>query len=335
MPDSKDVGGYYINQTLLFGGVYGLKPQTPIFVVPLNDEDADDDKNYSVRNTSYFGGHRSYPSSGDRMEFYNMTAERKADAVVYYSNVASPGNKIQGATAPMIVTKIADAIDDEQTVTKLINGYVNGAAASVTVSSRYDINKKIIKPDGGVVTSTVNVGDIIRYGTDSDGKLNDYQKLFSLRDEDDPSYMLNDLGYRYMLAYSSGIHSENKYKNALFEHHKTDNEATFNSPNTVYFYGSEFRSAIGFVEEIVGGTLVLAIPTTPSWDDKDWYLYRKEIFDVNAFRYYVLDENSGSVAISDKGELSAARNVGFDAADMVVVIIHSGLPSVCAIVKRK
>ncbi len=155
---------YYINKT--FGGRVMIDESTKVFLIPSDgDEDA-----YGVTDYTYFYG------TDYVFDAYRLQSDKPiADAIVLTANITGTpyNNPFNGITLVKEIWKVVD--DDGNVVQKLVGVDKSGEVTVCTQSED---------------TFDVEPGDIIRFGLNSKGVINDnnYQLLFDASRRDDISY---------------------------------------------------------------------------------------------------------------------------------------------------
>lgn len=321
-------GGSYNTETHVFGGQVRVDAKTKIFCVPLKEEDYKDRTKYILKDFNYLRG-RIYPSSKEKIEFFGMSKDMTAEVIVLHQENIG-GTEIDQNTPITVVSDILQSVNADGEMVSRIEGWEKGAQVSVNASSDFDadLTKVYNGANGVVVKSKVRKGDIIRYRTNARGELEDYDKIFSLRDEDDPKYVLrgNEIGkigvpdtHESLLAVSTGKYSQNGYNcNRIFSHNNENN----------YIFGAQLVGSFGKVKERVDNLLIITgvLPNGKVF---------QEFCDTAKMTILTLDEAKDEVYVSTVDEIKTLEDYDEAEASDVLFFSFSAKSSNLIIVKRE
>lgn len=319
--------GTYNLETHIFGGQVRVDADTKIFCVPLDDADYNRRECYVLNDFNYLRG-RLYPSSDENIEFYGMSKDMTAEVIVLHQRNIG-GTDIGQRTPATVVSAVSKAINKDGDTVCRIKAWENNKEVTVYASADFDANmtKYYNGADGDIVESVVKVGDIIRYSTNSKGEIVDYDKIFSLRDEDNPKYVLrgNETDFvgmpeshESLLAYSTGIHAENGYRvNRVFNHNGENN----------YIFGAQFVAMYGAAERRVDNDLIITGTLS------NGKIFR-EFCDTSKMKILTLDEQRNMVYVSSIDEIKTVDDYGEDEASELIFCSLSAKSSNLIIVKR-
>ena len=322
-----------------------LDNQTIVFVVPQSnvvdsydpeigsnyrDDPApymDEPSNYTVTNLSYFSDWKKYPedvndeSKSKRLEAYDLSTARVARLMVYYVE-AGEGLPIQDDTPLTVIDRITQTIDKDGKVVRKLYGYQQGSTIEVNLAEEFQITKYYNHPEGGEVPSTIRRGDIIRYSVNAKNEAVSYEKVFSLRDEDDPnivrtgnevsSTVENDLPT--LLAVSTDRYIENGHKTAKI-YKGTD---TITAPYRVVFGTLIIKN---------GSNLVIRVE-----DENETFT---QLCEARQFNIVMIDEERDRIYIPNIEELVAEKNASSESASKLIVHTAKGSQKSIIVVTRK
>ena len=331
-------GGMYLRNTLAFNNDnsnnVAINSSTKVFVVPVSNEPSDitDEKQYIKTNLAYFDDWNYYPKTGtqytieNRIEAYNVNEARTAGIIVYYTSDVAP--EIDKKVPLTVVDKVIEAVDDEGDNVKRIIGWQGNAEIQVDLADDVYLTRYYNGPDGSKIASEVKHGDIIRYVTNNSGKLIDYVKVFSLKDEDDPNYVKtgNEFGTsvdpstlnKTLLAVSDGKYASNG--------HNTPH--VYNAIGS-YNYGATYRLVYGTLMYKSGTNLVLKTKV----DTALGQLEKTEIADFSGYNVLYVDERTEKIYVPKEDELLAEQGAG-DAASKIILHTEGGKQRQLIVIKR-
>lgn len=321
-------GGSYNTETHIFGGQVRVDAKTKIFCVPLKEEDYKDRTKYILKDFNYLRG-RIYPSSKEKIEFFGLSKDMTAEVIVLHQENIG-GTVIDKDTPITVVSDILQTINADGEIVTRIKGWEKGTQVSVNASSSFDadLTKVYHGLNGEIVESKVRKGDIIRYSTNARGEVEDYDKIFSLRDEDNPKYVLrgNETEavsvpetHESLLAVSTGKHSQNGYNcNRIFNHNNENN----------YIFGAQFVGSFGKVKERADNLLVITgvLPNGKIF---------QEFCDTSKMTILTLDETRNEVYVSTADEIKTLKDYDEAEASDVLFFSFSAKSSNLIIVKRE
>ena len=321
-------GGSYNTETHVFAGQVRVGANTKIFCVPLNEEDCNDRTKYVLKDYNYLRG-RVYPSATENMEVFGVSKDMTAEVIVLYQENIG-GTEIDQNTPITVVSNIIQAVNKAGEVVSCIEGWEKGVKVTVNASSEFDadLTKYYNGLNGEIIASKVRKGDIIRYRTNAQGEIEDYDKLFSLRDEDNPKYVLkgneaDKVGmpdsHESLLAVSTGKYSANGYNcNRIFSHNNENN----------YIFGAQLVGSFGKVKERVDNNLIV----TGTLNNGKVF---QEFCDTSKMKILTIDEGKNDVYVSTVDEIKTVEDYGEDEASDVLFFSFSAKSSNLIIVRRQ
>lgn len=342
----------YIRNPLIFDGKFKIASSTTIFLVPELDSPStdptvvpsklssavidkyDDIKNFDIGNvdsfTSYGGVDRNKAS------FYNLSAERVADLVVYQKILAE--NKLSKSTGITVVKRIDEVLDDEGHTAYKLYGMKAGADVEVMISQD-ELTYEIKTENGRPVMSrvfietvedasgnktevkhiqTVEPGDMIRYVTNNDDELYDYEKIFDLSDDDDPTIMTR-FSYASAKKGDLSVDAEGDYENtndyedsqmagmpamvSVTDKYLDENGKgcyqIWHGSNKYYFYGVGFKFIYTEALDIIGNTLFYYILPGRSYGSlgAPYSNGAEEIASISGFKITIIDNSESDLRI--------------------------------------
>lgn len=330
------IGGRFIGDPPMFGAEtynsndntqYNVKmtAKTPVFCVPpLNatEEQLSDEKNYCVSNIRIFKNYSTYKenaTTGERVDAYDLNENWTAGLLVYYTRKTT-AEPITDKTPITVVKEIINGLDAEGNPQSYLNGFQAGNYISVPIQEGFeDLTKEYYTADG-TVASTVRFGDVIRFSLDSQGRIDDYEKVFSLTDEDNPEYVkwgneVNSVNTAQnnpsLISWSEG-YTENKYCTPFVYKTKEAFEA-------------EYRVVFGTLKERVGNNIVLSVggerPMTI-------------VGDIQRYNVLVVDEERQEMYMPDLNEFQPESAVGAENAAQILMHTSKGSSRTVVLVKR-
>lgn len=340
-------GGLFLRNTMAFNSdanhVVSVRDGTKLFIVPKDTAENPDSadmseyvgrlnnyENYATGVNTYFKDWHRYPYQTDsRLDAYNVSKNRNA-AVMVYSMDIDEVEEITSETPITVVSDIETAINADDEIVTRINGFQGSMKVTADLADGVSLSKQFNGPDGKPITSTVKKGDIIRYVTNAKGEIIDYVKIFSLRDEDDPNYVIvgNEYGKtdvnlselnKTLLAVSDGKYAENGHNTPHIYEQLKD-----------YKYGSSFRCVYGTVAYRNGANLVLKTKIDSAFGQID----NLEICDLPNFNVVCIDEEKDEVYIPTDDEIISSEFAGEDEATKVILYTRGGTQKCLVIVKR-
>lgn len=344
---SNNPGGLYHRNTMSFNGdaghVVSVREGTKLFIVPKDTADNPDsadiseyvsrlnnDENYSTGINTYFKDWHKYPyQTGSRLDAYNVAENRNA-AVMVYSMDVDAIEEIDQSVPLTVVDRIETAVNEDDEQVTRIHGFQGSMEVDVDLAEGVSLSKQFNGPGGRPVTSTVKKGDIIRYVTNFKGELVDYVKIFSLRDEDDPRYVVKGNEYgtanvnpdelnKTLLAVSDGRYSENGHNTPHIYNALKD-----------YKYGSVFRCVYGTVLYRNGTNLVLKTTIDSAFGQ----IENLEICDLLNYNVICIDEEQEKVYVPTDDEIISSDFAGEEDATKVILHTRGGTQKELIIVKR-
>lgn len=321
-------GGTYNTETHVFAGQVRVGSETKIFCVPLKEKDYTDPAKYVLKDYNYLRG-RVYPSPAENMEIFGMSKDMTAEVIVLYQENIG-GTEIDQNTPITVVSNVMRSMNRDGELVTSIEGWEKGKRITANASSDFDadLTKYYNGANGEIIESKVRKGDIIRYRTNARGEIEDYDKIFSLRDEDNPKYVLrgNEFGkvampdsHESLLAVSTGKHSGNAYNcNRIFSHNNESN----------YIFGAQFVGSFGKIKERVDNNLIV----TGTLSNGKIF---QEFCDTSKMTILTLDEAEDEVYASTADEIKTIQDYGEAEASDVLFFSFSAKSSNLIIVRRE
>lgn len=331
-------GGMYLRNTLAFNNdnntSVAMDTNTKVFIVPVSNsvDDINNEDLYSKSNLAYFQDWNYYPQTGtnyeieNRLEAYNVNESRVAGVVVYYTSDAIP--EIDKKVPLTVVSSVVDAVDEDGDEVKQLIGWQGNAEIRVNLAEGVSLTKYFNGENGEKIESTVRKGDIIRYVTNGKGEIVDYVKVFSLKDEDDPNYVMTGNEYgngadpstlnKTLLAVSDGKYAGNG--------HNTSHVYTSAGQ---YNYGAQYRLVYGKLLYRNGNNLVLETVV----DNALGKSTTTEIADFSGYNVLCIDEAADRIYVPRVDELLSEMEAGDDAS-RIILHTEGGKQRQLIIVKR-
>lgn len=330
------IGGRFIGDPPMFGAEaynsndntqYNVKmtAKTPVFCVPpLNatEEQLRDDKNYYVGNIRIFKNYSTYKenaTTGERVDAYDLNENWTAGLLVYYTRKTT-AEPITDKTPITVVQGITRGLDAEGNPQSYLKGFQAGNYISVPIQEGFENLKKEYYTADGTVASTVRFGDVIRFSLDSLGKIDDYEKVFSLKDEDNPEYV----------RWGNEVNSANTAQNnpSLISWSEGYTENGYCTPfvyKTKEAFEAEYRVVFGTLKERVGNNIVLAVG-----GEKPMTI----VGDIQRYNVLVVDEERQDMYMPDLNEFQPESAVGAENAAQILMHTSKGSSRTVVLVKR-
>ena len=332
------------------GNSIGVAGGVKIFLVP-NSNDFDvinDEDNYDRAKIGYIQAWKSYPESvtdgqpANRLEAYNVGLDRSCDTMVYYTDLSQ---KITfDKTTPLtVVTELVEGLnEDGDRVTKLC-GNQGAAQVEIPLAEGVSMTKQYRGPEDSVVTSEVKRGDIIRYETNAKGELVRYVKVFSLRDEDDPNYVIagNEVGSTLeysqlaptMIAVSDGKYAANGHDNAHIGQGRNElDSGTGQVGGANYSFDASYRVIYATALYRDGGKLVIKADLNSVMGKIPG---NTEICEANAFDFLCIDEERDEIYVPTADEIVSEYHTSPKEASRIILHTEGGKQRMLILVKRK
>ena len=314
---------YYVEDNTQYN--VRMTAKTPVFCVPpLNatEEQIKDEKNYCVSNIRIFKNYSTYKentATGERVDAYDLNENWTAGLLVYYTRKTT-AEPITDKTSITVVQEVISGLDSEGNPQSYLTGFQAGNYISVPIQERFETLTKEYYTEDGTVTSTVRFGDVIRFSLDSQGKIDDYEKVFSLTDEDNPQYVkwgneVNSVNTAQnnpsLLAWSEG-YTQNGYCTPFIYKAKEVFEA-------------EYRVVFGTLKERVGNNIVLSVG-----GEKPMTI----VGDIQRYNVLVVDEERQEMYMPDLNEFQPESAVGAENAAQILMHTSKGSSRTVVLVKR-
>nr|QGT50949.1 hypothetical protein Firmicute1046_0250 [uncultured Firmicutes bacterium] len=369
--NGKTPGGTYFRNITAFNSdgshTVAIDNGLKLFIVPLSNDFSvlDNYDNYDRGNLSYFISWQQYPKKGTnyRLDAYNVKKNRVSPLMVYHMSDMI-GKEFDKATPLTVVSDIIQAVKEDGTPVTQLCGYQGNSITTVTLAPNVSLTKEYKGEDGAVITSTIRRGDIIRYETNFLGELNNYVKVFSLTDEDDPYYVKsgNEVGSTLdasklpptLIAVSDGKYSSNGHGSAHIA--AIVNEAE--DAGASYERNASYRVIYATLLYRNGKNLVLKTrlgdnshPTesdnssaAPPWNPNDpgslggggaEEEVTTEICTATSFNFLCIDEERDKIYACTADELIAAYNTSEKEASKLILHTEGGRQRMLILVKRK
>lgn len=316
-------GGMYLRNTMAFNNDNGtsvaVDSNTKVFIVPVSNEvgDINNKDLYRKSNMAYFQDWVYYPQTGtnytteNRLEAYNVNESRVAEVVVYYTSDIVP--EIDKKVPLTVVDSVIEAVDEDGDEVEQLIGWQGNAEMSVNLAKGVSLTRYYNGENGEKIESTVRKGDIIRFVTNAKGELVDYVKVFSLKDEDDPNYVMTGNEYgndvdpstlnKTLLAVSDGRYAANGHDTA----HVYASAGSYN-------FGATYRLVYGTLLYRNGNNLVLSTMV----DNALGKAASTEIADFSGFNVLCIDEAADRIYVPRVDELLSEMEAGEDASKIIM-----------------
>ncbi len=293
----------YIRNPLIFDGKFKISSGTKVFVIPTIEvvetvptivpdvlkastiEKFEDEKYFSMGNVDSF---KSYAGiSRNEAYFYDLDPERVARMVVYQKPRSD--QELTKGIGITVVKKINEVILPDGDTGYKLYGMRAGADIEVMISTEEEsytiatVNgvptlSRVFINNGTKYTQTVEQGDMIRFVTNKDGDLYDYEKIFDFDDQDDPAIMTR-FKYASMKKSDLSVDADGDYENtneyensqmagmpamiSITDKYLNENgqghHAVWHGSNKHYFYGIGFKFVYTEALDIIGNTLFYEI----------------------------------------------------------------------------
>lgn len=330
-------GGRFIGDPVMFGAEtynsddnkqYNVRmvAKTPVFCVPpfnATRAELDDEDNYCYTNIRVFENYKTYKenaSKGIRVEAYDLNSNWTA-AIIVYHTPSTTVEHITDSTPITVVEKIVRKLDKDGNEYAYLERFQSGNFISVPIRKGFENLTKEYYADGGTVKSTVRFGDVIRFSLDSRGRIDDYEKVFSLTDEDNPRYVkwgnevnsANTSQENPSLIAVSDDYSENGY-NVPLVYKKNET------------FEAEYRVVYGMLKERVGNNIVLSVG-----GDNPMTI----VGDIQKYNVLTVDEELGKMHMSDLNEYIPESVAGENNGVRILMHTTKGSSRTVVLVKRK
>ncbi len=368
----------YVRNSLIFEGQFKISSGTKIFLVPeLEMEETspvivpdklkestinryDDIKNFSMGNVDSF---KSYSNiSKEEASFYDLNTERVAGMSVYQRS--STENQLSRSTGITIVKKINEVILSDGMNGYKLYGMRSGSEVEVIISNEEEtysvetvngtpVLSRIFIKDGTQYRQTVEQGDIIRFVTNDDGELCDYEKVYDFSDDDNPDvmrkYMYASMKKEDLSVDSEGEYvDENAYANesmknipamiSITERWNTDSGkgfyAIFHHSNQYYYYGASFKLLYAEALDIIGDTLVYEVQANK---ENCYTSLTQEVAAINNFKVSIIDatEDEMKFYTGSRADIVPRSVYGEDATGtMMLVYISDASPREIILIRK-
>lgn len=330
------MGGRFIGDPPMFGAEsynpndnmqYNVKmtAKTPVFCVPplnASEEQIGNEDNYCVTNIRIFKNYSTYKenaATGERVDAYDLDENWTAGMLLYYTRKTT-AEPITDKTPITVVQEIIKGLDSEGNPQSYLYGFQAGNYVSVPISDGLEDMTKEYYAENGTVSSTVRFGDAIRFSLDSKGRIDDYEKVFSLTDEDNPEYVkwgnevdsVNTVQKNPSLVSWSEGYTDHGYCTPFVYKAKEAFEA-------------EYRVAFGTMKERVGNNIVLRVD-----GEKPMTI----VGDIQRYNVLVVDEARHEMYMPDLNEFLPESVVGPENASQVLLHTSKGSSRTVVLVKR-
>nr|QGT50948.1 hypothetical protein Firmicute1046_0240 [uncultured Firmicutes bacterium] len=315
--DYKDL--YYNKEMREFPGELRLADDSVIVHVPEDEKCNRDLTRYGVSATKDLG------SGSYTIETYDVSPDRTVGALVIKSN-SGRGVPLQTNSAVTVVRDIVTVADADGIQRKMIKGWRNGADVELILSEECPITQTYTAGDGGTVTSTIEQGDLIRVGTNSDDEVEEWYKVFSMYDRDDASVVTRNPN-----DYSGSKVTMIQYHNNAETSEDILSGRVWEGNNQYWFTGVAYSVEFGIVQEKAGDTVIVETTGGPLPGNST---VCKRMLNLWGKSIYVLDAVNHEVRRGSVNDIIAAEHDSQQAASRVVYGRYNDVPSFLVVVKR-
>lgn len=355
--DGKSPGGLYLRNANVIASYsdhyIGVSGSAKVFVVPSSNDFSvvSDPDNYDRPGVKYFKHFANYPESTpsgqapNRMEVYNLNKEHTTDFIIYYTDI-SRKTDFDNQTPLTIITDVVSSIDEEGNPITELKGIEGALEINIPIADNVSLEKQYRGPNGEVITSNLERGDIIRYETNFQGEMIRYVKVFDLDDEDDPRYVIagNEVGSTIdsqnlnptMLAVSDGKYAANGHKTSHIGSGRNDASSSDNTQTSSanYNFNAGFRLVYGSVLYNEGSNLVLKADlidqaTGEVLEDQT------EICTATSYNFICIDEERDDIYVPTIDEIVSEYNTTEEDATKLILHTSGGKQKMLVLVKRK
>ncbi|MDD4688169.1 MAG: S-layer homology domain-containing protein [Eubacteriales bacterium] len=369
----------YIRNPLIFDGKFKIASTTKVFIIPqmfatdsspivkpdkLDAETIrkfDNEKLFSIGNVDSF---KSYAGINYKeASFYNLNQERVASLALYQQPVSD--TKLSKSTGITVVKKISKVLDADGNETYKLYGLRATSDVEVMISeeeSSYELstaNGNYVlartfvtdKATNTKVVQTVEPGDMIRFVTNKEGELYDYEKIFDLSDNDDPE-KLTRFTYASRRAGDLSVGEDGEYENtndyennqmvgmkcmlSITDKYLDDDGkgwySMWHGSNIHYFYGVGFKFIYTKALDIIGGTLFYEVKASRNGA---YGTATEEIATITGFKITIIDATDASdikIYAGDRADIvpKSVDGVGTD----MLMYLSDASPKEIFIVKK-
>jgi|GEM_PF-2748472 len=305
-----------------FGWQVRIDENTVVFCVPTNLKYINDILYYDIKYISDYRNSQSF-----YIEAYDVSEDRTAKVLIEKSEKGG-GDPIRDKSKVVVITKITEVVDEEGNTTKMLYGYQDGKEIKLP----FDKDCDTIKYYGNnKEPSEIKRGDLIRYGLNSKGQINDYYKLFSLRDENK-----NPKVVQYGNEYGQYLPIDSPQSGSLLAvSYDTDKRADYHVGrvwfgNQYYFPGIKFTAEYGIIKERVGTRLV--IEGYANVNDSSLFT---RVCDMGTNPVYMIDEVNDKIYVTTIEDVVPASVGGDERASRGVIVVYEEKPAALFIIKRR
>ncbi len=317
---------YYHMLYKAYVGYVRMADDTLIINVPSDKSDMNNKDSYGIMQFADLtsGTHK-------RVEIYNMSQDKTAGIAVIHSSSAG-GYELNSNSTSMVIKNIGETLEDGEKRTLLTVLY-NGEEKEYMLAEDCSLQKEYSN-NGKTAVSVLDKGDVIRAGFNGKGEVSDYQKIFDLSNDDDPTIVSrgfeteNAAEYygskRNMIAYSGNAENGNDDVRCgrLWE----------GNNNSAWFPGVKCSFEFGYAKEVHNNTVILGVYPGSDADNRgsaDRYLNLKNR------RVYIIDEVKDEVRLGTPEDIVSAQYSGESGASRIIAERHSDVASCIIIVKRR
>lgn len=314
----------YNKEYRMFFGKLRLDENTKILLVPISEEYVQEIDHYDVRDIIDF-------SSGTyNVETYDVSADRTVGALVVRSDYGV-GDEMKSNSATSVVKDVVSAINDEGDVTTRLDIIRGGQELSFYMADTCS-TIQYYRGENGPVPCEIKKGDIIRFGTDSNGNISDWYKIFSANDEDRSSQIIRGYEQEDRKDYKGSNRTMLEFKgNAETPESDIISGRVWQGNDNQYnFPGVAFIAQAGIVEEKINSVMYVKTygGTEGAEKNKNYLTYMK------AGNIVVVDMQEDEVRKGTVEDIHAVKDDGLDDASRVVIVKYQEQSSLIVVIKR-
>lgn len=315
--DYKDL--YYNKEVREFSGELRLADDSIVIHVPADEKYSRDLARYGVSAV------KELNSGNYTVETYDVTPDRTVGTLVIKSN-SGKGLSLRTNTAVTVVRELVTIADEDGMQRTVIKGWRNNTDVELIVSEECSVTQTYTAADGSTVTSSIEKGDLIRVGTNSDEEVEEWYKVFSMYDRDDASVVKRNPD-----DYSGSKVTMIQYHNNAETPEDILSGRVWEGNNQYWFTGVAYSMEFGIVQEKEGDTVIVETSggTLPGNT-----MVCKRMLNLRGKAIYVLDAVNDEVRRGSINDIIAAEHDSQQAASRVVYGRYNDVPSFLAVVRR-
>lgn len=315
---------YYNKEYNVFYGKLRVDENTKIMYVPVSEAYVQEIDFYGIQDMNDF------PSGNYNIESYDVEPDRTAGVIVVRGDFGL-GNELQYNSACSVVKDIISAVDEDGVPITQIEVIRNSEELVFNMAETCSTTQ-YYRGENGPVACEIKKGDIIRFGTDSEGNISDWYKVFSVNDEDDSAYVIRGFETEDRKGYLGSSRTMIEYRGNA-ENPDTDvisGRVWQGRDNQYNFVGVNFLANFGIVDEKINSILYINTygGTEGAEQNRNYRTYMKPSNIV------VIDMPEDEIRKGTIDDIHAAQDVGFDEASRVLTFKYQEQPTLLVVVKR-